>query len=103
MNTQNNNIGKRLTLYQMLNDQVDYVGKILIPKMQRDYAQGRVGMESLRARFLGSLFGVIDKDPKNKLVLDFVFGQKEPQNRTFYPVDGQQRITTLFLLHLYIY
>lgn len=102
MNTQNNNIGKRLTLYQMLNDQEDYVEKILIPKMQRDYAQGRVGMESLRARFLGSLFGVIDKDPVNKLVLDFVFGQKEPQNRIFYPVDGQQRITTLFLLHLYI-
>jgi len=95
--------GKLISLHEMLTDKDDVIHKILIPKIQRDYAQGRDGEESIRSRFLESLFDVIDDNEDTELLLDFVFGQKEEHvNNIFYPVDGQQRLTTLFLLHLYI-
>lgn len=73
--------------------------KIIIPIIQRDYAQGREGKEFLRERFLGQLFDAL-KDNANPLVLDFVYGSVE--NNTLYPLDGQQRLTTLWLLHWYL-
>lgn len=94
-----------ISLHQMLTATGDdYIAWVRIPKIQRDYAQGRDGEESLRSRFLDSLFDVIDSNEDTEIVLDFVFGQKEGvgETATFYPVDGQQRLTTLFLLHLYI-
>lgn len=73
--------------------------KIIIPIIQRDYAQGREGKEFLRERFLGQLFDAL-KDNATPLVLDFVYGSVEGD--TFYPLDGQQRLTTLWLLHWYL-
>lgn len=73
--------------------------KIIIPIIQRDYAQGRESQEFLRERFLGQLFDAL-KDNANPLVLDFVYGSVE--NNTLYPLDGQQRLTTLWLLHWYL-
>lgn len=73
--------------------------KIVIPIIQRDYAQGREGNEFLRERFLGQLFDALTDNTKT-LVLDFVYGSVE--NNTLYPLDGQQRLTTLWLLHWYL-
>lgn len=78
--------------------------KILIPKIQRDYAQGRSDKKStdVRNNFLDDLFNT-----ENGLKLDFIFGTtevREDENKKeycFIPLDGQQRLTTLFLLHLY--
>lgn len=96
-------IGRLVSLYEMLTGQEEVIHKILIPKIQRDYAQGRSGMEVMRRRFLDSIFEVIDKPTNNSIILDFVFGQKEVRSKNvFYPVDGQQRITTLFLLYFYV-
>ncbi len=97
-------VGKKVSLYEMLKkNSEDNIHKILIPKIQRDYAQGRESAGAIRERFLASLFEAIDKDSGKELLLDFVFGQKEEKTRNiFYPVDGQQRLTTLFLLHLYV-
>ena len=72
---------------------------IEIPIIQRDYAQGRLGKENLRKNFLNDLKEALDK-PNNKMKLDFVYGSLE--NRKLYPLDGQQRLTTLWLLHWYI-
>ena len=44
--------GKLISLYNMLTSENEVIHKILIPKIQRDYAQGREGMESVRGRFL---------------------------------------------------
>lgn len=55
--------------------------KIVIPIIQRDYAQGRIGKEYLRERFLGQLFAALQGDAK-PLVLDFVYGSVEAD--TFY-------------------
>lgn len=76
---------------------------IEIPIIQRDYAQGRLGKENLRKNFLGDLKKALDNEPPYKdseMKLDFVYGSTE--NDRLNPLDGQQRLTTLWLLHWYI-
>ena len=72
--------------------------KIEIPIIQRDYAQGRVGKEELRKSFLRDLKGALGTNKQMKL--DFVYGTNE--NGVLIPLDGQQRLTTLWLLHWYV-
>lgn len=72
--------------------------EIVIPIIQRDYAQGRKGKEDLRFRLLKSLKNALDKD--EELKLDFVYGSVD--NNRMTPLDGQQRLTTLWLLHWFI-
>ena len=72
---------------------------IEIPIIQRDYAQGRLGKEYLRKSFLADIKKALDDD-KNKMKLDFVYGSIEKGKLN--PLDGQQRLTTLWLLHWYI-
>ena len=71
--------------------------KISIPIIQRDYAQGRKDAASIRGKFLDEIFNRLDND--ENLFLDFIYGSIEDDK--FIPIDGQQRLTTLFLLHLY--
>lgn len=73
--------------------------KIVIPIIQRDYAQGRRGAEvnRVRSRFLDSLYNAVTEKP---ITLDFVYGDIDEKG-TMTPLDGQQRLTTLFLLHWY--
>jgi len=77
------------------------IDRIEIPIIQRDYAQGRDSEKTnkIRQTFLKSLINAITKD-NGSLELDFVYGNIE--NNVFQPLDGQQRLTTLFLLHWYI-
>lgn len=73
---------------------------VSIPIIQRDYAQGRVSAEAqrIRERFLLALHeSLTEGRPRT---LDFVYG--EVQNGRLVPLDGQQRLTTLFLLHVYV-
>ncbi len=82
------------------------VDKIKIPMIQIDYDQGRPDKARLRKQFLDALFGAIDEDDSKPIILDFVYGRqvydKDTDEMYFEPIDGQQRLTTLFLLHLYI-
>ena len=73
--------------------------KIIIPIIQRDYAQGRRDPEiaRVRSRFLDSLYEAVENNP---ITLDFVYGDID-ENGVMTPLDGQQRLTTLFLLHWY--
>lgn len=71
---------------------------IEIPIIQRDYAQGRLGKENLRKIFLTDLKNALESNKTMKL--DFVYGSME--NGDLNPLDGQQRLTTLWLLHWYI-
>ena len=74
-----------------------------IPIIQRDYAQGRLGKEYIRRDFLANQKKALDdylKDDTSVLKLDFVYGTEH--NGKLYPLDGQQRLTTLWLLHWYI-
>lgn len=73
--------------------------RIVIPIIQRDYAQGRkvAEIDKIRSRFLDALHGAVTAKP---IVLDFVYGSLD-EDGTLIPLDGQQRLTTLFLLHWY--
>ena len=73
--------------------------KIIIPIIQRDYAQGRCDPDIIRVRdrFLTSLYNAIVGEP---ITLDFIYGDID-EDGIMTPLDGQQRLTTLFLLHWY--
>lgn len=73
--------------------------KIIIPIIQRDYAQGRLDpdINRVRDRFLTSLYNAVVGQP---ITLDFVYGDID-KDGVMTPLDGQQRLTTLFLLHWY--
>ncbi|MDV6327418.1 DUF262 domain-containing protein [Idiomarina sp. Sol25] len=95
------NNGKSLTFYGLL----DVVEAIEIPILQRDYAQGRKEEGEVRTLFLNSLYQALNNkdDSRQPLDLDFVYGNfEEGQSKAFSVLDGQQRLTTLFLLHWYL-
>ncbi len=72
--------------------------KICIPVIQRDYAHGRVHEAEKRNKFLDNIHAHLTNN-KN-LHFNFIYGQME--GNSFTPIDGQQRLTTLFLLHWYV-
>lgn len=82
------------------------VKEIVIPIIQRDYAQGRQSEEGIRNEFLDALhsalssFDADSKTPRNAITLDFIYGDIT-ESGDFVPLDGQQRLTTLFLLSWY--
>lgn len=82
--------------------------KLVIPIIQRDYAQGRDNEKAkeVRSEFLSQLLEYINT-PFGSYDLDFVYGISSPasdlsKKKEFVPLDGQQRLTTLFLIHLYL-
>lgn len=74
------------------------IKRIEIPKIQRDFAYGRTDEKNRRKRenFLLSLLEAVNGNP---ITLDFVYG--DVKNKTLTPLDGQQRLTTLFMLYWY--
>ncbi|MEJ2792071.1 DUF262 domain-containing protein [Iodobacter sp. LRB] len=93
--------GEQLSFYQLFeqkNMQVE------IPIIQRDYAQGRAEVAEVRDTFLQALHRYLEKGQPFR-DLDFVYGSitnKADGRGSFTPLDGQQRLTTLFLLHWYL-
>lgn len=78
---------------------------IQIPMIQRDYAQGRSDPKATRIRnnFIATLTGAVTSNASGELApigLDFVYG--DVRQGVFLPLDGQQRLTALFLLHWYL-
>lgn len=71
--------------------------KVQIPIIQRDYAQGRTKNLTICKNFLKTIKESVIND-KN-INLDFIYGNVDKD--IFLPLDGQQRLTTLFLLHWY--
>lgn len=73
---------------------------IVIPAIQRDYAQGREDKKATEVR--KTLLDDIFSD-KPEIDFNLIFGSREEYGgkTCFIPVDGQQRLTTLFLLYLY--
>ena len=95
--------GESLTFFNLFN-QVECVD---IPIIQRDYAQGRQEAGEVRSLFLRSLFDALTQESSHRvpLDLDFVYGSYEHKGgvtKVFSVLDGQQRLTTLFLLHWYL-
>lgn len=78
--------------------------RIEIPKIQRDYAQGRENESEVADRFLNKIFECLKYS--TDLELDFIYGSVDKvdnvDKNVVYLLDGQQRVTTLFLLYWYI-
>ena len=66
--------------------------KIVIPDTQRDYLHGF--NEEILSSFINDI-----KNIKEELSFNLICG--EVKDNVFYPSDGQQRLTLLFLLYLY--
>ncbi|WP_163534509.1 GmrSD restriction endonuclease domain-containing protein [Helicobacter suis] len=76
------------------------VSTIEVPMLQRDYAQGRQSQERVAKAFLDAIFAVLKRD-RGALHLDLIYGYQD--NQVFKLIDGQQRITTLWLLYYLLY
>jgi hypothetical protein len=92
------------TLFELL-DAYD----VEVPIIQRDYAQGRQDdhAKMVRENILKDIKrAVLRETPQTPpLDLSFVYGKAESKagKEKFIPIDGQQRLTTLFLLYLYAF
>lgn len=98
--------GERLSFFKLFSKK-NY--KLVIPIIQRDYAQGRTNDDTkeVRTEFLDALYNYLEENRPNR-DLDFVYGTLQKGDNTeervhFIPLDGQQRLTTLFLLHWFLY
>ncbi len=77
------------------------IASIEIPLIQRDYAQGRTDATSRRSAttFLEVL---IEASPAASPSASTSSTARSTRTGRFHPLDGQQRLTTLFLLHWYL-
>jgi hypothetical protein len=89
-----------VTLFQEQSNEAPPIRRIEIPLIQRDYAQGRSdpATEEIRRNFLEVLLGAVAGG--EPVGLDFIYGRVD--DGIFHPLDGQQRLTTLFLIHWYV-
>ena len=105
MSTTNEYKGERLSFFKLF-AQKNY--KLVIPIIQRDYAQGRINDDTneVRNEFLDALYSYLEENRPNR-DLDFVYGtlqcDEDDDHIHFIPLDGQQRLTTLFLLHWFLF
>lgn len=83
------------TLKSLLTEQ-----SIVIPMIQRDYAQGRTDEHATRIR--KEIVGRLKEATLHREHLDFDFIYGTIREGELRLLDGQQRLTTLFLLHWYI-
>ena len=90
--------GERLSFYKLF---ATHHYRVVIPIIQREYAQGRAGTQvaEVRNSFLDAIYGYLDAGRPFR-DLDFIYGNL--CDGEFVPLDGQQRLTTLFLLHYYL-
>lgn len=89
-------IGKLVTFGEFIKN-----NNIRIPRIQRDYTygSGTKKTEEVVEKLLTDISRTLDEEDA-ELILDFVYGSNDNQGN-YSPLDGQQRLTTLFLLHLY--
>lgn len=98
-------MSNKYTFWELCNS----YNKIEIPIIQRDYAQGRntTDVQKIRNKFVNDyLIRAILKG--ENIELDFVYGsilteiKDDEKQKIFIPLDGQQRLTTLFLLYFFV-
>lgn len=96
-----NKIGKLTTFPRLMAEE----SVVMIPKVQRDYAYGRKETK-VEAVLDGMLHTMLDAVKNNEdVIFDFVYGGSYVKSGDdvsgLIPLDGQQRLTTLFLLYFY--
>lgn len=76
--------------------------KIEIPTIQRDYVQGSRAAKDkgIPQKFIADIYEALKTN--TKLSLEFVYGNTTADKK-LHLLDGQQRLTTLFLVHYYLF
>ena len=77
--------------------------RVVIPGIQRHYVQGANNpkAESVRKQFIKEIFTAIE-EKQHEFNLHFIYGPINTDGEdSFVPVDGQQRLTTLWLIARY--
>lgn len=71
--------GERLSFFQIFSNK-NY--KVIVPILQRDYAQGRTNddVSEVRNEFLEALFSYLDENRPNR-DLDFIYGTLQQDNQ----------------------
>jgi len=101
----NNRIGSKISFWGLISGKS--AKNVLIPSIQRDYTYGALTEDT--DKVLNNLLNNIKRtlfelQPNGKaypeLTLNFVYGYTQ-ETVNYVPLDGQQRLTTLFLLHYY--
>ena len=93
-------MNKKLKFWELLEKGIE------IPRLQRNYVQGVYINDRIRAYALVEAVINAAKDPNASLELDLVYGpfpEADEIGTPFYPLDGQQRLTLLWLLHWYVW
>ena len=96
-----NKIGKLTTFPRLMAEE----SVVIIPKVQRDYAYGRkeAKVEAVLDGMLGTMLDAVCNN--EDVIFDFVYGGPYVKNGVdafgLTPLDGQQRLSTLFLLYFY--
>ena len=97
MNKINFITGTNYTLSELFSDE----GKIIIPDLQRDYCWGdevhTKNKIELVSDFTTNLIQSFEQEQRNKLNLGLIYGYESLESH-IQLCDGQQRITTLYLL-----
>lgn len=87
---------QQYSLYQLFDSELESNGKIVIPDLQRDYCWGND--PKLVLSFLTSLISEFRKRPDHDVIMGLIYGYYENTRPDLLLCDGQQRLTTLFLL-----
>lgn len=86
---------KEFTFWKLISDYT-----IEIPAIQRDYVQDKLysDLHKEECDIVGDIANSLTKNVKTNL--HFVYGKVD--NQELIPLDGQQRLTTLFLIHWFL-
>lgn len=100
MNDINEKIGYKLQSSHLYNMEGLFVNsdnaKIVIPDLQREYCWGTVG--SLVSDFVSNLITHFTNNKSEELIMGLIYGYYEKERPYLQLCDGQQRLTTLYLL-----
>lgn len=92
-------VGEKQTFWSFISD--DQIKRVEIPMIQRDYVQARntPQVEFSRQKLLKEIAIALDKN--GNIDLNYIYGKI--MKGVFVPIDGQQRLTTLLLIHIYAF
>lgn len=90
---------QRFSLIQLLNEY-----SLCIPAIQREYVQGynEEKFNIIRNKLIDDIFEILQSDDEN-IILDIgiIYGYSE--GKVFFPIDGQQRLTTLYVIYWFLF